>query len=168
MITPASNDLFIALRAFVLSLIPTLEVIQGLGNGVPMPPGEFIAITPGAQRRLRTNQSTYDPQADTRTIEQGAEYSIQVDCYGPNSGDHATELTTLFNDYYGCAFLLPYGCQPLYTGAPMQSALINGEENYEQRWTFTAVLQFNPVVTVAQEFADELDVSFANADTTLP
>lgn len=159
------DNLFLAVRAFVLSLIPGIEVIQGLGNGVPMPAGQFIALTASTQRRLRTNQSTYDSGTGTRAVEQGTEYSIQVDCYGPQSSDHATKISTMLRDPYGCNVLEPYGCQPLYTSDPGQSALVNGEENYEQRWMLTAVLQFNPVITVAQEFADGAHVAFTNADT---
>lgn len=161
----SQDNLFIWLREFVLSIIPGIEVIQGLGNGVPMPAGQFISLTASTQRRLRTNQSTYDSAAGTRAVEQGTEYSIQVDCYGPESSDHATKISTLWLDSYGYSMLQPYGCAPLYASDPVQSALVNGEENYEQRWMLTAVLQFNPVITVAQEFADGAQVAFKNADT---
>lgn len=163
-----SDSLFIALRAFILSLIPSIEVIQGLGNNVPMPAGQFVSLTAGGQRRLRTNQDTYDSVTETRSAEMGTEYRIQIDCYGPDSSDQSTKICTMFQDMYACDFLLPYGCQPLSAGDPVQSALINGEENYEQRWMFAAMLQFNPITTVSQEFADILYVNMANADTPTP
>ncbi len=171
MIAPLSEQLFIGLRAFVLSLLPDIEVIQGLGNGVPTPEGEFVCLTAGAQKRLRTNVATYTvPPSGTgeKHIEQGTQYSIQVDVYGPNAGDQATTLSTAFLDSYACDLLAPYSCQPLYAEDPTQSVLINGEENYEQRWMFNAVLQFNPVVTVPQEFAEEAVVELVNAYTTYP
>lgn len=157
--TPVQDTLFIALRAFILTIVPGVEVIQGLGNGVPMPASQFICLTSSGQRRLRTNVSTYDPVALTRAVEQGTEYSIQVDCYGPTSSDYATAISTMLRDAYACDVLAPYGCQPLYTSDPTQSALVNGEENYEQRWMLTAVLQFNPVITVSQESATTATVS---------
>lgn len=156
--TPVQDTLFLALRAFALSIVPGVEVVQGLGNGVPMPKHQFICLTASAQRRLRTNQDTYDIVAGTRAVEQGTDYSIQVDCYGPTSSDYATAISTMLRDAYACDMLAPFGCQPLYTSDPTQSALVNGEENYEQRWMLTAVLQFNPVITVSQEFADELQM----------
>lgn len=168
MISPTHDPLFIALRAFILSFISGVEVVQGLGNGVPMPDGPFIAITASTQRALATNETTYDADDDTRAIKRSTEYSIQVDCYGPNSSDHATEIGMLWRDSYGCDFLLSYGCQPLFASDPTQSALVNGEENYEQRWMITAVLQFNPVTTVAQEFADALAVDIVSVDATYP
>lgn len=165
MITPTQDPLFIALRAFILAVAPGNEVVQGLGNGVPMPEGPFVAITATGQRRLATNEDTFDTVAGTRLVKQSTEYSIQIDCYGPASSDHATAIGMMLRDAYGCDMLAPYGCQPLYTSDPTQSALVNGEENYEQRWMLTAVLQFNPIITVPQEFADDLQVAFENADS---
>jgi hypothetical protein len=161
-----SDQLFIALRLFILSLISDIEVVQGLGNNVPMPEDEFICLTAAGQRRLRTNQDTYG--ADTRAIEMGTEYRIQIDCYGPNSSDHATTLCTMLRDPYACDMLAPYGCQPLDASDPTQSALVNGEENYEQRWMLAAMLQFNPITTVSQQFADALNVGIVKADTITP
>lgn len=157
--TPVQDTLFIALKAFIMAIVPGVEVIQGLGNGVPMPANQFICMTAGTQRRLRTNVSTYNGVAGTRTVEQGTEYSIQVDCYGPVSSDYATTISAMLRDAYACDILAPYGCQPLYTSDPTQSALVNGEENYEQRWMLTAVLQFNPVITVSQDSATTITVS---------
>lgn len=163
--TPVQDTLFIALKALIMAIVPGVEVIQGLGNGVPTPAGQFICMTASGQRRLRTNVSTYNGEDGTRTVEQGTDYSIQVDCYGPLSSDHATAISTLWLDPYACDMLAPYGCQPLFVTDPSQSALVNGEENYEQRWMVTAVLQFNPVITVSQEFADDLNVSLNRANS---
>jgi hypothetical protein len=44
--------------------------------------------------------------------------------------------------------------------------LITGEENFEQRWTLNAVLQYNPVTTVPIEFFDEAIVSTINVEAT--
>ncbi len=165
MINPTNDALFIALREFILSIVAGVEVVQGLGNGVAMPEGPFVCLTASGQRRLATNESTYDGLTEERSVKQSTEYSIQVDCYGPESGNHATAITMMLRDAYACDMLAPHGCQPLYSSDPTQSALVNGEENYEQRWMLTAVLQFNPVITVVQQFADALDVGFVNADS---
>ncbi len=161
----SQDAIYTGVRAFVLSLIQGVEVVQGLGNNVPMPADAFIALTAVAQARLRTNVSTYDTIGNTRTVEQGTSYSIQVDCYGPMSSDQATTICAMWRDEYAFDMLKQYGCTPLYTSDPTQAALVNGEENYEQRWTLTAVLQFNPSITVPQQFADALQVGFATADT---
>ena len=43
-----------------------------------------------------------------------------------------------------------------YCSDGMQSPLVTGEQQWEGRWTLTASLQYNPVVTVPQDFADVL------------
>jgi len=164
MISISQDVLFIKLRAFILSLIPDVEVIQGLGNRVPMALGGFIAITPGDQERLSTNETTYDVNGN-REVKRSTKYGIQIDCYGPDSSDWATTIETMFRDPYGCDMLAPE-CQPLYCDQPRQSALTNGEENYEQRWVLTAMLQFNPTITVPQEYADVLTATLIEVDAT--
>lgn len=155
--TPTQDDLFIALRAFIMSLI-TCEVVQGLGNGVPMPAGPFIAMTGLFQNRLSTNISSYvDPvtTTGTKSAQQSVQYTVQIDCFGPLSSDWATTISTMLRDDYGCAALAP-AVQPLYADDPKMIPLIDGEQQYEQRWSVTAALQYNPVITVPQQFADAL------------
>lgn len=167
MITPDSDDLFVAVRNFLLSLFPSgVEVIQGLGNGVPMPPGPFICMTATAQTRSATNWSDYSVNLE-RTVTMPTHYSIQFDCYGPASSDQATTITAMWRDPYGCDALVDVGA-PLYSTNPAQIPLINGEENYEQRWTLTALLQFNPVITVPQQSAVALDVDLVSVDAEFP
>lgn len=168
-VSPAESDIFAALRTFILSLIPC-EVVQGLANGAPMPLGGFIAMTALFQNRLSTNTDSYSdpyPVAGTRTVEQATQYTVQVDCYGPSSSDWATILTTMLRDDYGCVSMAP-NVFPLYADDPKQMPLIDGEQQYEQRWVITAVLQYNPVVTISQDFAAALSVGLVNVDATYP
>ncbi len=41
---------------------------------------------------------------------------------------------------------------PLHADDPKQMALVNGEEQYEQRWMVLANLQYNPTVNVPMQF----------------
>jgi len=153
--TPTQTDLFTVLRAFILSLI-TCEVIQGLGNGVPMPLGGFICMTSLSQTRLSTNVNGYvDPvtTTGTRTARQATQHTVQIDCYGPDSSEWATILSTMLRDEYGCLALAP-NVSPLSADDPKQSPLIDGEQQYEARWTLTALLQVNPTVSTPQQFFD--------------
>ncbi len=131
-----------------------------------MPEGPFIAITPGKLRALATNTTTYN-HTNARTVTRSTEFDIQVDCYGPDSADWAVIITTMFRDPYGYDTLSPE-CTPLYATDPVQMPLTNAEDNYEQRWSFSALLQFNPAVSVSQEFADALRVTLVNVDATFP
>lgn len=154
-----SDALFIQLQAYIMALLPALDmdhVIQGLGNGVPFPSGPFVCMTATSQRKLSTSTDTYDTVDEQRTVLVPTEYSIQIDCYGPNSSDMATILNMMWRDQYGYNAMHPN--DPLYTTDPTQVPLVNAEKNYEQRWTFIALLQFNPTVTVAQQYADKLEV----------
>jgi hypothetical protein len=50
----------------------------------------------------------------------------------------------------------------------MQAALVNGEEQYEERWIVGANLQYNPVVSTPQQFADTLEATLINVDEAFP
>jgi hypothetical protein len=63
---------------------------------------------------------------------------------------------------------MPANIQPLYADNPTQMPLIDGEAQYEQRWKLTASLQYNPIVTVSQDFADTLTLTLDEVDATFP
>lgn len=166
--TPSADTLFVTLQAFVMSLLPLDidHVVQGLDNGVPQPDGPHVVMTATRQDRLSTNHESYDG-VGTRTATMPTQYSIQVDCYGPEASDMATTLVMMWRDPYGCDAMAP-DAAPLYSSDPVQVPLINAEQNYEKRFTFTALLQFNPSVTVPQQYADDLVLELVSVDATFP
>lgn len=170
LISPVNKSVFNALRAFIVSVLPAgVEVIKGLGNDVPPPKGGYVAMTPLRQPAISTNLHTLNPD-QTTTVTAPTEYDVQIDCYGPDSSDWARMLVTMFRDPYGCdsfAASLP-GSAPLYCTDPRQAPLITGEENYQQRWVFSALLQYNPEITVAQQSATTLVVVPVNVEATYP
>lgn len=165
----SEQDVYTALRAFILGLI-TCEVVQGLGNGVPMPKGGFIAMTALFQERLETNIRSYaDPTPTTGTVtsENHIQYTIQLDCYGPLSNDWAVILSTMLRDEYGCNALAP-NLQPLHADEPHMMPLIDGEDQYEKRWMVEAVLQYNPAITTPMQFFDQAEAAIVDVDVTYP
>jgi hypothetical protein len=168
-VTPIPDDVFTALRAFILGVIggsPAVEVIKGLGNRVAMPPAPFIAMTSLFQIPLATNVDTWDPSAPAPTqisVERDTRFDIQIDCYGPNSGAWAAMLTMLFRDDYACRALAP-NCQPLYAEDARQMAFVSGEQQYIERWSFTAAIQYNPTTVLPQAFADVLAIDLINVN----
>jgi hypothetical protein len=46
--------------------------------------------------------------------------------------------------------------------------LVTGEEQYLERWTVRAVLQYNPVTTVLQDYAGSATVNVINVDERYP
>ncbi len=162
------TEVFTALRAFILTIVGC-EVIRAQTNRVAMPLGDFIALTPLAQTPLETNTDTYTDT--TKSIERPTRLDIQIDCYGALASDRATAISTLLRDSYAVDqfALLGYDVTPLYATDAHQMPLVDGEEQYEERWTFEAHLQTNPIITVAEETANTITPpTFTNVNATYP
>jgi len=158
-VSPAQSSVYTVLGNFIVAVLglATSNVVQGYPNRTAMPVGPFVNMTIINAKRLRTNVNRTPAGSDptTQEIEQGAQLDVQLDVYGPSSGDWATILTTLLRDQVGCTALEPT-CDPLYADDPIRAPLTNAEMQYEDRWIVTARLQYNPVTTVAQQYADTL------------
>jgi hypothetical protein len=167
-VTPLFDALFVKLRAFLLTIVPTgTEVVRGYINRVPQPVGNHIVITGLFERRLRTNIHTYEDDGGlggTRNIEQGTEVHVQIDYYGAIAADWCAMVSTVFRDEYGVAALAP-DCSPGYIDDGRNMPLTTGEEQYLQRFCSTAVLFYNPVTTIPQQFADAAGVTLVDAET---
>jgi len=171
-VLPAFDDIMVALRAFLLTIVPnTVEVVQGLGNRVPTPASEFVVMTPLFTGRLATNESVYtDPfptPGGTRAIKQSTRLDVQLDFYGVASAEWAAMTETLLRDPAGCDALAP-SCQPLYADEARQIPYVSGEDQYMARWSLTASFQWNPTTTLSQDFAATLDVTLINVDEAYP
>lgn len=104
-------------------------------------------------------------------VAQATEVMIQLDVHGPSSGDNSQVITTLMRDEYGVRRLQELsGGQvwPLYADDPRQTAFINEQQQYEDRYVLSCVLQINPVVTIPQEFASVVEVDLLDVDATYP
>jgi hypothetical protein len=169
MITPSITEtqVFTALRAFLLTIV-TCEVVRAPVNRVAMPLGDFISLTPISNIALSTNVTTLT--GVNNSIKRASQFTIQIDCYGSGAGDRATAIATLLRSQYGCDQLAASGfdVQPLYAGDAKQMPIIDGEAQYEERWSIDAVLQFNPVLTTPQDSATALKVGVFDADITFP
>ncbi len=162
-VLPTHSQVYTALGHFVVFALGLSagQLIQGNQNRVSMPTpasAGFVVMSTINMRRLRTNINTFldtaspAPAPGPVTSEQGTQIDIQLDCYGPASGDWAAILTTLLRDNIGCIALAPT-CQPLYADDPVRAPLIDAEAQYENRWIVTARLQYNAVVTTTQDYA---------------
>lgn len=105
-----------------------------------------------------------------RSQTQSAEAVIQLDVHGPLGGDWSKIISTTFRDNYGVDFFTNTGLPiaPLYVEDPHQVPFINGEQQYEDRWVVTLVLQVNWTVSIAQQYADVLSVTLLNVETEFP
>lgn len=157
------SDIYTKLGQFIMAQlgIQAAQVVQGYQNRTAMPTpasAGFVVMSAIAKKRLRTNIDNFAATSDPApapgpvTSEQGQQIDVQLDCYGPLASEWSDILTTLLRDNIGCMALAPV-CQPLYADDPMRAPLTNAEAQYEDRWIVTARLQYNPVVTTAQDYA---------------
>ena len=166
--SPLFDALFIPLRAWLITLLPAnTPVVKGYVNDVPQPLGDHVVITPLFEKRLRTNVNTYDDDGSaggTKNIEQGTEIHIQIDVYGAQAGTWAARISTLFRDESAVTAMAP-SVSPLYIDDARNMPLVTGEQKYLQRFASTAVMQYNPVTTITQQFADAAEVGLVEVDT---
>lgn len=171
-VAPTLQDVYTLLRAYIAGIVPVgVMVTQGLGNRVPMPPvlPGFVCMTATLLNPHRTPETSWDQVGLDPTaivIEQGMLVRIQLDCYGADSADWAVMLAATMRTDYACTALAPVA--PLYCDNPIQAALVNGEEQFEERWIVGANLQYNPVITTPMQFAAEAVVSTINVDERYP
>lgn len=96
----------------------------------------------------------------TMSITAPMKLTVQVDVHGPNAGDNAQVLATLFRDEYATAAFASYGpdVTPLYADDPKQLGFIDGEKQIEERWSLDVHLQINPTTVVPQQAAAALSM----------
>ncbi|MDN7913682.1 phage neck terminator protein [Burkholderia cepacia] len=176
-ISITESQVFAALRTFLLGILPAdVEVVKAQDNNVGEPVGpDFVTMNSIATPRLATNVDGYtDPGAGgapgTRNSMQAIEARIQLNVHGPNSGDNAAIISTLFRDEYACIQFATVNpdIQPLYCEIPRQMPFINGENQFEQRWIIELALQYNPITQTPQDFADEVTPEIVSVDAAYP
>lgn len=174
-ITPVLRDSYVAVKAFVVGVLgidPSL-VVQGYPNEASMPPATpgWVQMTAHHKQRLATSVEDWDMVSDTDPttvdVSQSVQVTLQLDCFSPLASDWADMLTTLLRSTVGCDALKP-ACQPLYADDPIRAPLTSAEAQYNDRWIVQAVLQYNPVVTSPQQFADAATVTVINVDEAYP
>lgn len=162
------DQAFAVLRAFIMGLAGQQEVLRTPINRAAMPVGSFVAMTPGRFKPLSTNSSAVT--STTRTVRRPSLFECQIDCYGPSSSDLANTLSILFRDPYAAEQFAATGLEiaPLYADEAQQMPIVNGEDQYEERWTFKVAMQINHVVSTGQQSANIAVVNIINVDSTYP
>jgi hypothetical protein len=147
------------------------QLVQGYPNRVAMPPtgAGFVVMTVLRRTRLNTNIDSWDisnPSPTGTTQETHYQVALQIDCYGPTAEQWSAILCTLFRDEVACDALTV--CQPLYADDPLRAPIVDAEEQYEDRWIVTAQLQYNPIVSTTQDFANTLALDLINVYEAYP
>ena len=149
------DDVIDALATFLAPFVGASEIVRAQVNRVAMPPNPCVILTEMLQVDLSVPSTKYLPATDAAEIAGGTRIDIQIDFYGALAGEYCRTIKAAFRSHWGFAHF-PAGVKPLYTSDGVQSPLTTGEQQYESRWTLTAYLQYNPIVTVPQDFADVL------------
>lgn len=142
-----------ALKAFLTPFMPGAQIVRAQVNRVALPSNPCAVLTELLQVDLSVPATDYQPLANTATIYGPSRIDVQIDFYGAQAGEFCKTVKTAFRSHWGFAHF-PANIRPLYTSDGVQSPLLTGEQQYESRWTLTASMQYNPTVTVPQEFAD--------------
>lgn len=172
-VTPTQDDVFTTLTTFLVGVLPAgVQVIQLDENRTAMPPADpgFVGMLIRMQKRVMTNIDSWDisgPPPTDMSIMQAVAITVQLDCYGANAYDWAVILSTVLRDEYSVPLLAPI-LSPLYTDEPRFAPLANGEEQYERRWIVDAHMQYNPVVTVTQQYFDTAETGLIDVDVEYP
>ncbi len=175
-LTLTESNTLQALGQFLVAVLPAgTAVVVGQDNRVPAPQSaNYAVMTPILRTRLATNLTaytdTYPGTTQTRQDTQATQVTVQVDTFGPLSGDNAQVIQTLFRSDWGVDQFATSGFDvtPLYTSEPRQMKFTDESMQVQQRWSLDAVLQANPVVTLPQDFAGELVVGVIEVDAAYP
>lgn len=168
------SQIFTALRAWIIASIGD-QVVQGFTNRVSSPKGAFVEMSGLVKTNLSTNMRQFTSPVNPATVgvqqnQKSIDYTIQLDVYGAGSSDIATILDVAYAAETTWAFfnnLVP-GLAPLYMEDPKQSPIVTGEQQYDQRWTLVAHVQFLPSITDAQESATVVEAGVINVEATYP
>lgn len=102
---------------------------------------------------------------------QPTELTFQLDVHGPNSSENSQTISTLFRSDYAAQIFKDADptTQPLYADDPRQLPFINGEQQYENRWSIDVMIQANETVNdIPQQFADSVLVGLIDVDAVYP
>jgi hypothetical protein len=142
-----------ALVAFLAPFMPGAQIVRAQVNRVALPSNPCAVLTELLQVDLSVPATEYQPLSNAATIYGPSRIDVQIDFYGAQAGEFCKTVKTAFRSHWGFSHF-PANIKPLYTSDGVQSPLLTGEQQYESRWTLTASMQYNPTITVPQDFAD--------------
>lgn len=169
--TITEDDFCEALRVFLVAVAPAgTPVIQGQPNRVAEPGAPtFIVFVPSLRTRMATTVETWGgPAPSTVTNSASTNFQAQVDLHGDGGSDIAQNVATLLRSQWGVEQFEGTGIVPLFATDGMQAPFVNGEGQYENRWTMTIALGASPSVSTPQDFADSLDLEYEPTGGKIP
>jgi hypothetical protein len=154
----------------VLGIMPE-DVVHAHENRTPSPNAAYVQMDSILNTRLATNRVDDDSDAGTETQTQPIQVTVQLDCFGVPADDWVRVIATLFRSEVATAFFAPYyggNFVPLYNSEPRHLPVINGENQYELRWTIDLYFQCNVAVVAPMQFMSTAKIGVINVDATYP
>lgn len=150
------QEVYKDIRKFLVDLFPgsELQVIQAAQNNNPLP-NNAVVMQVLFTNNLDIAVTTSLPPTEA-AIQNSVEVRMQVDFYGVQAEARSRTVTNIWRSEYACERLTV--CQPLYVQSHNRHVYINDSNQYEDRWILDLGLQYNPQVTVTQDFADSAPV----------
>lgn len=167
----SENNLIAALGDYLKAVLgDSTMVIRSQGNRVSLPTGDFVLMTPINLPAKSMGVVSYtddeidQARHDTRTLD----WRVQLDFYGDIAQSWAATVATLFRTEYSADLFEGTGLAPLYAEDPMQSTIVQSEDQWNNRWILDVHLQPRIIITTPQQFADQLNIDVAETNARFP
>lgn len=146
------QEIYKDIRLFLLELFPGSEkqVIQAMQNNQPLPINAVV-MQVLFSKNLDIAVIT-DLPPDYADVQNSIEVRMQIDFYGPLAEPRSRIVNNLWRTHYGCERLKT--CQPLYVQSYNRHVYVNDSNQYEDRWILDVALQYNPQVTIGQDYTN--------------
>lgn len=168
---PDEAQLFAAMRAFVLEVLPTgTTVLQSRQNRTPPPRGMLVLITPLSRQLIGTGSTRYGPQSCTLLRQE--QLATQISLFGTGAADAAQTLFTLWRDVWSTTFFANLAAQqngmprlaPLYADNAECLPYVNAQQQYEPHWQLSLHSQLTFSITLPAATATAATVHSVAAD----
>lgn len=152
------QEIYKDVRLFLLGLFPgsQSQIIQAAQNNEPLPNNAIVMQVLFADN-FDIAVVTDRPDEGEQDIQNSVEVRMQIDFYGVDAEARSRVVNNLWRTQYACDRLS--ACQPLYVQSYNRHVYVNDSNQYEDRWIMDLGLQYNPQVTVAQDYAESAAIT---------
>jgi hypothetical protein len=178
----APNDLAIitALQSWITATLglSLAQVVEAHDNLVAPPLDPFVIMTHLTRVPISTpwltGTDTQVPATETATVNLGISYEYQLDAYGATAADAIMTLHVLFRSDPTSEWFQAYGLansitiDALDADPPTHTAIINSENQYEERWTLRLRLNVVEAISTPINFMGSAVVKPLVNVSTLP
>lgn len=152
------DDAIDALAEAIQPFCLECEIVRAQPNRAAMPIAGFVVLNEILSVDLSTPSQNNAQNGVEAVVSVPRRFDIQIDFYGPTSGDQCRAFSTVFKTAHMVS-LFPDWIKPLYISDGVKAPLITGEQQWEERWIVTASLQFNSVITVPIQTATAIGLN---------